>query len=232
MPRRLTPELMDNPNADPAELAQALAFIRSINRRMGGTKALLQHLERWSKSWPKGQTITLLDVATGSADLPIAAARWAHSRGLDLRITAIDIHDQTLSQAQRQLETTGTEIRLMKLDALSILDRFGPKSFDYVHAGLFLHHLSDQTAIQMLDFMRKVARQALIWNDLVRSPLALAFIRCATLGRSRMIRHDATVSVEAGFTRAEAIDIAHRAGMAQPSYSWSLWTHRFTLTNG
>ncbi|MEO1512121.1 MAG: hypothetical protein AAFU70_08615, partial [Planctomycetota bacterium] len=92
MRRRHTPELMDEPDADRGELADSLRFIERVNAGMGGVEALLRPLRAWSAGWPAGRRIELLDIATGAADLPIAAVRWANGRGLDLRVTAINVH--------------------------------------------------------------------------------------------------------------------------------------------
>src|SRR3982751_5237477 len=75
------PELMDDPAIPRSELADALRFIRAVHPPLGGSPAPLQHLRRWSRHWPKAGTrpITMLDIATGSADIPIVAVRWAKS---------------------------------------------------------------------------------------------------------------------------------------------------------
>ena len=75
--RRLSAEIMDDPGVDPAALAAALGYIERVNRWMGGRSALISHLRKWSVRWPKDRPVTLLDIATGSADLPIAAVRIA-----------------------------------------------------------------------------------------------------------------------------------------------------------
>lgn len=234
MQRRRSAEFMDDPAASPAELDRALWFIRLINRRLGGSAALLRHLDRWSRDWSPGQTITLLDVATGSADLPLAAHRWARRRGFDLHITGTDIHPTTLDLARKHLEQAGDDaaraaITLLPGDALTLEEQFGPGSFDYVHAGLFLHHLDEPQIIAVLRGMHRIARRGILWNDLVRSRLGHTAIRVMTLPCERMVRHDAVVSVEAGFTREEALDLARGAGIQEAKYAWNLLTHRFTL---
>lgn len=226
MKRRRTPELMDDPNVDRAELARSLAYIRDINRRFGGQAALLEALERWSAGW--AGPVSLLDVATGSADLPLAAVAWARSRGHDLRVTGLDLHEGTLAEARRLTEGE-PRITLERGDALRLVERYGPGSFDYVHAGLFLHHLDDPDILTVLRGMWTLARRGVIWNDLVRSRVGVAVITLMTIGRPRIIRHDARVSVRAGFTRDEALDLAVRAGWRGAEYRWDLFTHRFTV---
>jgi SAM-dependent methyltransferase len=233
---------MDAPGVDRGELAHALRFIRWVNRNMGGNTALIRWLNQWTRGecaqhWLRDRStpITLLDVATGSADVPLAARRWAASQGLDLRVTAIDLHPTTLDLAGEHIEQAGPElsegIELVRCDALDIVERFGIERFDFVHAGLFLHHLSDLNAMTVLRQMDRVSRVGLIWNDLVRTRAGYAAIHAMTLGMPKMVQHDARVSVRAGFTKAEAIELAKRVGLHKPRYNWNLLHHRFTITS-
>lgn len=226
--RRRTPELMDDPNVDRDELARSLKFIRWVNRNLGGEAALIGHLKTWSKRWPRDRPVTLLDIATGSADLPLAARRWAESAGFDLRITGVDNHATTLDLAREHVRDVDG-IELIKADALNLTDRFEPGSFDYVHAGLFLHHLDDIEVLTVLRMMDRLARAGIVWNDLVRSKLAAAGIRALTIRAPQIVRHDAIVSVQAGFTKGEALDVRRRVGIGYCEYKSSLLAQRFTL---
>ncbi|MCC6659656.1 MAG: methyltransferase domain-containing protein [Phycisphaerales bacterium] len=227
MERTVEPELMDDPGVDRADLDRSLAYIRGVNRWLGGTRGLLANLKRWSRRWPRGKPVTLLDIGTGSADIPLAARRWAMRRGFDLRVTGVDLHAATLEAARGRV---GDEpgIELIQADALRLMDLFTPGSFDYVHAGMFLHHLSFIEVLTVLRIMDRLARAGLVWNDLVRSRLSLALLRPALLGRAHIIRHDALASVRAGFTRAEVTDVARRVGLDYTRYR-NVLAYRFTL---
>ncbi|MFU8829140.1 MAG: methyltransferase domain-containing protein [Phycisphaerales bacterium] len=232
MQRQLTPEWMDDPAVDPAELKEALAFIRKVNLRLGGVKALTKHLDRWSANWPKGHEISILDIATGSADIPVEVVRWARERGHTVRITAVDIHETTLESAREYVQRELGEdapIELVRADAKELVDRFGPLSFDYVHAGMFLHHLTEIEILTVLRIMDRLAVRGIVWNDLVRSRTAMAGIWALTLGQSDMIKHDARVSVRAGFTKKEVRNYARRTSLGYCRYRSSFLTQRFTL---
>lgn len=223
---------MDDPAVDRSQLDGALRFIRAINRRMGGVSSLIRHLERWSPRWPTDRPVTLLDVGTGSADLPLEAVRWARTRGLDLRVTGVDLHETTLELGREHIASEpdlADAITLQHADALVLDDTFADGTFDYVHAGLFLHHLTDIQIKLVLRMMDRIAARGIIWNDLVRSTVGRAFIHAVTIGKPEIIRHDARVSVEAGFTQAEVLDYARRLDLTYCDYSWNLFTHRFTL---
>src|SRR5437588_12493980 len=92
-------EWMDAPNADPKLLRKSLSYIRWINFLLRYARATISHLERFSRGWKRGETVHILDIATGSADIPRAILGWADRRGFDLRIVGIDLHPDTLIEA-------------------------------------------------------------------------------------------------------------------------------------
>lgn len=236
MQRRLTPELMDDPAVPRDELERSLAYIRWVNRRLGGTAALLAHLNRWSRQWPSDRPLTLLDVATGSADIPVAVRRWGLARGVDIRVTAIDLHESTLDAARTHVSEQsaadpriGEGITIERADALGLTERYKAESFDYVHAALFLHHLSDVQALTMLRIMDRLARAGIVWSDLHRSRLHRALVELILVGTPRIVRHDARVSVEAGFSPEEVREMARRVGADYARYHRMPAWYRFTL---
>jgi predicted O-methyltransferase YrrM len=214
--RVLTPELIDDPDVADAELRESLAFIRAVNRRLGGAEALLSRLRRWSDRWPHGETIRLIDIGTGSADIPLACVRWARQAGHDLRITAVDVHPKTLAAARDHLAEdpeAAERIELVQADARQLMDIFEPKQFHYAHAGMFLHHLPEIEVLTVLRIMHRLSSAGVVWNDLLRSPMVYAVTHLMTARMPEMVRHDARVSVRAAFSRRDAIDIARRVGL-------------------
>jgi ubiquinone/menaquinone biosynthesis C-methylase UbiE len=230
--RRLSREAMDDPNADRAELAASLKYLRWVNQTLGGANAAIAALEHSARDWPKDRAIRLLDVGTGSADIPLAIADWAKRRGHCINITAIDVHPTTVELA-RQHVGWRDDIALMHADALRLTDIFEAGEFDYAHAGLFLHHLEDVQVITVLRMMDRLTTRGVIWNDLLRGWPGKFGVRLLTLGSRvpKMVKHDAIVSVDAGFTRREALDMAHRAGLKRVTLRSYLF-YRFTLVNG
>lgn len=227
--RRRAPELMDDPDVDRVDLDRSLQFIRMVNRRLGGAGAAVRHLARWSTQWPAGETIRVIDIGTGSADIPLAITRWARRAGRRVHVTGIDLHPTTLQLAREHVGEV-PNIELVQADALQLMDRFEAGAFDYAHAGMVLHHLDDIEVMTVLRIMYRLASRGVIWNDLVRGTVELLFVRLLTLGRPAIVRHDGIASVAAGFTRREALDLARRVGLADIAYRRHLFG-RFTLTS-
>jgi ubiquinone/menaquinone biosynthesis C-methylase UbiE len=226
-----TPERMDEPDIPRAELEHAFIFIKRVNQHLGGTRALTHQLERWSARWPADRPITLLDVGAGCADIPIAACRWADCKGLKLACTAVDLHDTTLDIARDEVARAGLDDRItvVKADALKLTDTFEPGSFDYAHAGMFLHHLNFFDTMTVLRIMERLASAGIVWNDLLRSRLALVGIHLLTVGAPEMVKHDARVSVRKGFTPSEVKDVQNRLELRWCRLSTIPWQGRFVL---
>jgi hypothetical protein len=82
-----------------------------------------------------------------------------------------------------------------------------------VSCALFVHHLEPEQATQFVREGLRVARQAVVINDLVRSALHKALIYVGQpLFRSHITRHDSVASVKRSYTVPEIRDIVHRAG--------------------
>jgi ubiquinone/menaquinone biosynthesis C-methylase UbiE len=112
-------------------------------------------------------------------------------------------------------------------DALDL--PFQDRSFDIAMASLFFHHLSNEDCVRVLAQMWRIARRRVIINDLHRHAIAYFSIRVLTrlLSRSRMVRHDAPVSVRRSFRPAELMDIARRAGV--PARVYRSFPYRLVL---
>lgn len=220
-------ELMDDPNVDPGELADALRLIRGVNRRLGGTSAVLGHLSRWSVRWPKDQPITILDIATGSADIPEAICDWAAAHGKQVRILALDIHTRTLSIAREwTVARRALPITFLRADALQL--PLADASVDYATNSMFLHHLDDAAALASVGEMLRVARRGIIVNDLLRNIPAKIFIHLMTLRATPIDKHDARVSVAKAWTRQEVVSWGKAHNAPWLRYYRHLFS-RFTL---
>jgi SAM-dependent methyltransferase len=223
--RQREPEWMDAEDVDRGELRRSLAFIRRINALLGYTRATLHHLERFSAGWKPGERVDVVDLATGSADVPLAIVRWGRRSGLDVRVVGVDRHDKTV-QAAREATAHEPRIRIVQGDALRL--PFDAGSFDYAVCSMFLHHLSDDEAEAVLRVMGELSRRGIIAADLLRHRRAYAWISLFTLFANPIVRHDARVSVRQAFSKAEVLALRERAGLGFATYHRH-FGHRFAL---
>ena len=212
-PHSDAPEILDAPGAVPAAtLAQNLRDIRRVNRFAGGTAVVLRHLTDLLGVVPRGTTVTFLDVATGSADIPRSLVRWGRRQQYDFRVLATDVSADVLAIARRETADEPS-IAIEACDARTLPYR--DAAFDIAVCSLALHHFSRADAVRVLAEMGRVARYGIIVNDLVRTwP---GYVGAWLLGNATttnlLTRHDAPLSILRAFTPDELRAMAREAGL-------------------
>lgn len=227
--RRRTAEWMDDPSADPAELARSLRVIRRVNAWLGYARATVGHLDRFARGWGPGRPVRVLDVATGSADIPLAVLRWAGRRGHDVRVVGVDLHARTVDAARVAAAAAGApaaKLDIIRADAAAL--PFADGSFDYAMTNMFLHHLDEPQVVRVIREMDRVSRRGVIVADLLRRRRAYAWISLLTARATPMVRHDARASVAQAFTRGEIEALRDEAGAGYARYH-AHFGHRFVL---
>lgn len=204
-------ELIDGTNYGLDEYVSQMADLRRINRYLGGKGALTRHLYPMIEAAGQ-QQVRLLDIGTGSADIPISVVEWARQRGLQVEFTVIDLNEIAAMEA-RKLTRLYPEIKVIRANALKL--PFADNSFDFVMASLFVHHFDSPEVSKLLKDFSRIARQAFIINDLRRHPLAYLTIRILTrmFTRNRLVRHDSAVSVLRGFTDKDIAEIEKESNL-------------------
>ncbi len=220
--RREESELLDEQGHDPVELAANFRDIRRVNRLLGGVSTTLRHLPRLIAVAPDNQPTTILDLATGSGDIPLAILRWARKHGHDVEIIASDVDDAILDLAR---EHTGAppEITFARHDARDV--PLPDRSVDIVLCALSLHHFDPDDAVRVLREMDRVCRHGFILNDLRRGRMgyAAAWLAARATTRNRLTRNDAPLSVLRSYTPSELDAMMHRARVEDAIISNHPW---------
>lgn len=211
--RILVPELMDDPNLDGAEHDRALRGLARLNRLASADLILWRRLRPHLEALPDDRSIRILDVATGSGDLPIRLAERARVAFPNLEITwmGCDISDHALEAARRRADASDVRFETHRVD---ITDDPLPRA-DFVICSLFLHHLETPTVVQLLRTMTDATARALLVSDLQRTKLGLllAWTSSRLFSRSPIVHFDAPASVRAAFTTDELTEIVRTAGL-------------------
>jgi ubiquinone/menaquinone biosynthesis C-methylase UbiE len=205
-------ELLDGPLDEPTTLDGNLRDLRRINRWLGGVSLSAAALEALAAHRVE---VTLLDVGTGGADIPVALSRLATRRGRKLHAVGIDSRPEVLAAAARakakDVRDEGVELHVGDGRQL----RYADRSFDVSHASLVLHHLDPPVAVAMLREMGRVARLGVVINDLDRTRAGWvgAWLLGHLLTANRYTRHDAPLSVRRAYRSPEAAALLHAAGL-------------------
>jgi ubiquinone/menaquinone biosynthesis C-methylase UbiE len=219
-------EWMDLPGIDPNELTDMFQDLRVVNHWLGGWSMTARGLRSLLGDHDPSGNLMVLDVASGSADIPQMMAQHADQQGHRVTSVAIDINPEVLKLA-RQLGDAES-VQLVAADALQL--PFVDDAYDVAACSFFLHHLDPDDVVVALREMSRVSRHGVVINDLVRSwPSylgALTFSRVFT--RNRISRHDAPLSARRAYTHAELVDLAAQAGL-EPVAAHSFLGYRLTL---
>ena len=209
--RRHDPEWMDREDNTRADLEGALADIGAVNRFLGGTRIVVEFVLPHLAASAPGRPLSVLDVGTGAADVPRALVEAARGAGRPIRVVAVDRDPVTAALARAACGGI-PEIEVVERDAFAL--GFPQESFDIVTASLFLHHFGHDDAVKLVATFRRIARRAVLVNDLRRHAIPWAFIAVAARATRRhpMFVHDAPLSVLRGFTEGELRRIASDAG--------------------
>jgi SAM-dependent methyltransferase len=221
-------ELLDGTLDDPVVLRGNLRDLERVNRWLGGIDLSARAIASLAGD---RTALTVLDVGTGGADIPLALLERARRRRERWQVTAIDSRPEILAAAvtRRPIVAAVPGLELHLGDGRSLPYPSG--SFDIAHASLVIHHLEPREVVRLLTEMRRVARLGVVVNDLVRSRFAwiAAWLLVHGSTRNRFTRHDAPLSVRRAYTRHELTALAAAAGLRVVASSSGLGGHRWAF---
>lgn len=172
-----------------------------MNRWLGNRRRLLEAVRPFLDAAPRP---SLLDVGCGSADVPL----WIASQlARPLAVVGVDLKPLHLRAAAGALRGAVADVHALP---------FADGAFDVVTASLFLHHFDGADVARVLRELYRVARRALVVNDLRRARVPYAFGRVVfpLLFRSHVSVEDGLLSIRRAFTRRELAASFAEAGLA------------------
>jgi len=199
-------EMMDRPQAVSAELERDLECLRQLNRWFGSYRLVSSFIRRWIRP---GVRTRVVDLATGSGDIPRLIADYGRKIGAQIEIDAVDRQPATLEIATK-LSAGYSEISYREAD---ILEWDSAEAYDIVICTLTLHHFSDKDAVRLLQRCRELSRKFVLVSDLRRGFLLKAGVHVLTalIFREPMTRYDARLSAARAFSFSEMRTLAMRA---------------------
>lgn len=220
------PELMDQPGLTEAEHFLALDTIGRFNRLTGVARMFWKPIGRLSAKQSE-QPIRILDIACGGGDLACGLWKQARRAGVDVELAGCDISPVALKRARRNAEQSAAPIDFFELDAINGTI---PDDFDVLTCSLFLHHLSNGDAGNLLGRMAAATRRLVLLDDHMRSRFGYWLVVLATrlTTRSRLCRVDGPLSIRAAFTLPEARELADKVGLEKARFTQH-WPDRFLL---
>jgi 2-polyprenyl-3-methyl-5-hydroxy-6-metoxy-1,4-benzoquinol methylase len=144
-----------------------------------------------------------------------------------VKFIGVDINRASIALAQKNSRDF-PEIEYYIHDILQAANQ--ELAADIVLCTLTLHHIPSGQIPKFLVSLARTAREAVIINDLHRSPLAYSLFKIFSLIfiKTKIARHDGLVSIKRGFKRDELIAFSRQV----PAYNFKIewkWAFRYLL---
>jgi 2-polyprenyl-3-methyl-5-hydroxy-6-metoxy-1,4-benzoquinol methylase len=200
-------EMMDREQPVSIELERDLERIRQLNRWFGSYRLVLGFIRNWIKPTDK---LRVVDLATGSGDIPRLIVDYSRKIRTRIEIDALDRQPATLEVARR-LSVDYPEISYREANSL---EWKSVEAYDITLCTLALHHFSNEDAVRLLRRCRQVSKRFVLVSDLRRSFSLIAGVYLLTtlIFREPMTRYDARLSAIRAFSFSEMRDLALSAG--------------------
>ena len=200
MTRRLHPELLDELPADDPRARRARRDLRRLNVCMGNAGAMARALRRAVD--PRAPRC-ILELGAGDGAFLLRVARRLAPAWQNVKVELLDWQRLLQAGTQAALARLGWQVEATQAEVFDWLGRPPGAPRDVLLANLFLHHFAEA---QLTELLSAASRRAPVFAALEprRARLPLACSRMVWLiGCGRVTRHDAPVSVRAGFAARE-----------------------------
>ena len=226
MPRLIEPEWLDDlPSEDPRA-------IRSRNdlRRINGIMGHVGFFTRIFSNSFRGQSPRrIVEIGTGDGILLLNVAGRLGLRSPKNEATLLDLHPVVSAETTEAMAALGWTTRVEKADVFNWAAHKEP--VDVVMANLFLHHFPDESLSRLF---RLISQRASVFVacEPRRGSFALTASRLVGLiGCNDVTRHDAVISVRAGFRARELSDLWPSAsGWKLDEAKTGLFSHGFVAS--
>ena len=219
--RSTTMEFLDRPDCDPALAAASYRFMETVNCRFGGILIVRRFLAAEAARRPTGAPLRILDIGSGSCDIPLAVSRWARAYDIPLHFTCLEMAGHAVDIARGQLALAGNPaVQLLQEDAFT---HQPAEPYDCAVASMCFHHFSDAQILTLVQRLRGFVLNSVLINDLRRSRLSSLAARLLLAGTPAGVRHDALLSIRRGFKISELSTLLRQLDSVTVSVESARW---------
>jgi len=199
MIRTLQPELLDSLPAHDASAIGSRRDLRRLNNLMGHARVIARSLKEIFRSEPPAQ---IVEIGAGDGHLLLCVTQSSPATWRDIDVTFVDLQNLLNDDTKAKFAVLDWRVRSIEADIFEWLVDPSAKT-DVVLANLVLHHFTDAQLTLLFSGVAEKA-DAFIAVEPRRSRWPL-FCACSLgiIGCNAVTRHDAPVSVRAGFTGCE-----------------------------
>jgi 2-polyprenyl-3-methyl-5-hydroxy-6-metoxy-1,4-benzoquinol methylase len=199
--RATQPEFLDSQNCDPQLAYSSYRLMKWVNRFGGGTKAVANYLATEISHNGDSPSVRILDIGSGTCDIPLAIVKWARNRSQNIEFTCLETNETALKIAGENIKRSG--FGAIELKDESIFEFNCRQQFDYAIGSMFFHHFRDEQILNLIKKLRSYVLKSILINDLRRNLMSYAYCRILACSFSKGLKHDVLLSIRKGFKSKE-----------------------------
>jgi SAM-dependent methyltransferase len=211
--RATQPEFLDSQDCDPQLAYSSYRLMKWVNRFGGGTKAVKNYLATEISRNGGSRPVRILDIGSGTCDIPLAILKWAGKRPQKIEFTCLETNETALKLAAENIKRS--DFDAIELKRESIFEFDAGQDFDYAIGSMFFHHYRDEQILNLVEKLRSYMLKSILINDLRRDLMSYATCRLLACSFSKGLRHDVLLSIRKGFKSKELSHLLGRIKDAQ-----------------
>jgi Methyltransferase domain len=224
--RQVQPELLDELPPAQSEAQASRRDLQRVNRLMGHNGIFRK---AWFESGADRWCSRLVDLGGGDGTLLLRLVRNLQPK--PRRVVLIDRQPVIAAETLEAFERLGCQMEVEAVDVFEWLEKSPPVPGTFIITNLFLHHFQQEDLRRLLLLISKQSG-AFVACEPRRAAFALvASHLLGLIGCNAVTRHDAVISVRAGFRDEELTELW------PPGENWSirerkagLFSHLFSAT--
>jgi hypothetical protein len=220
MQRCLEKELLDELAPEDARAIRSRRDLRRLNFFMGNAGILARALDGLC---PHDVPLRIAEAGAGDGEVLLRAARRLRGRWPRVEAVLVDRQELLKRETRAWFAALNWFVQGNRSDAFAWLQQIESQSLDALVANLFLHHFNNE---QLQEFFSEAARTARVFIAIeprrARWPLLCARF-LPLIGCGPVTRHDAPISIRAGFNHRELTALwpdAPNWELAEGSVGW------------
>jgi hypothetical protein len=226
--RRIEPEWLDELAANDPRAIQSRRDLRRVNGLMWNASFIARELQRHV---PASGAKTLIEFGAGDGSLMLRLAKKTAAQYPEAQVMLLDQQDIVSPQIFAGFSSLGWRAESVVADIFVWLAQPVDQIYDVIIANLFLHHFDAERLALLLSLAAQRTR-VFIACEPRRSNFALFGSRLlGVVGCNDVSRHDAVVSVRAGFDQQELSALwPANSGWALEEGAYGLFSHGFVAS--
>ena len=226
MNRELAPEWLDVLPVDTPEALDSRRDLQRLNAFLRHPTAVAKALVR---SFPAAPPRQIVELGAGDGSFMLRTCRLLARRWPKFHVILVDRLPAAGNELKRDFEALRWTMEFVSAD---VFDWLNHNAADAALANLFLHHL-DRDALGRLLQVLAARTKVVIACEPYRAAVPLALSHLLGLaGANAVTRHDAPISVRAGFRRGELTALWPKQGWKIEETVFGFCSHLFAATGG